>query len=52
MDLSIFLNIVAAAIGFFFILRKLRSHQENKEFDLEENPSLPNSYGGLEDLRL
>ena len=25
---------VAAAIGFFFILRKIRSHQENKEFDL------------------
>ncbi|WZZ75793.1 disease resistance protein TAO1-like [Brassica napus] len=34
MDLSIFLNMVAAAIGFFFILRKIRSHQENKEFDL------------------
>ncbi|KAH0854318.1 LOW QUALITY PROTEIN: hypothetical protein HID58_078983, partial [Brassica napus] len=40
MDLSIFLNMVAAAIGFFFILRKIRSHQENKEFDLDDEASM------------
>ena len=33
MDFSLFLNIVAAAIGFFLIFRKLRSHHENEESD-------------------
>ncbi|XP_018484105.1 disease resistance protein TAO1-like [Raphanus sativus] len=43
MDLSLFLTIVAAAIGFFLIFRKLRSHQENKEFDSTSSPSSPPS---------
>ncbi|XP_056851813.1 disease resistance protein TAO1-like isoform X2 [Raphanus sativus] len=38
MDLSLFLTIVAAAIGFFLIFRKLRSHQENKEFSSPSSP--------------
>ncbi|WZZ75791.1 hypothetical protein YC2023_087161 [Brassica napus] len=33
MDFSLFLNIVAAALGFFLIFRKLRSHHENEESD-------------------
>ncbi|ESQ55159.1 hypothetical protein EUTSA_v10024234mg [Eutrema salsugineum] len=33
MDSSILITILAAAIGFFMIFRKIRSHQENKEID-------------------
>ncbi|XP_018480640.1 disease resistance protein TAO1-like [Raphanus sativus] len=39
MDLSLFLTIVAAAIGFFLIFRKIRLHQENKEFDTSSSLS-------------
>ncbi|KAF8101393.1 hypothetical protein N665_0206s0069 [Sinapis alba] len=40
MDFSLFLNIVAAAIGFILIFRKLiKSHQENKEFDTSSSSS-------------